>query len=210
MDHMVLALSAPSANRGSGPFHVNPWQASSVISWRTEGSLLIEADIREFLLTGYPRLVAGLTLMAGSRAAAEDAVQEAVARAWERSQRGEPIDSLPAWVTRVAVNLSRSRWRRSRVEQRGRERIGGAGGPAHRDDRPEDRIDVRRALAALPRRQREATVLRYYLGLDVAEVAAALGVTEGTAKTTLYRARQTLAAALGDHDEQAQDHVPLR
>lgn len=65
------------------------------------------------------------------------------------------------------------------------------------------------ALAALPRRQREATVLRYYLGLDVAEVATALGVTEGTAKTTLFRARQALAIALGDHDEEAQD-VPLR
>ena len=172
--------------------------------------LLIEADIREFLVTGYPRLVAGLALMAGSRAAAEDAVQEAVARAWERSQRGESIESLPAWVTRVAVNVSHSRWRRTRVEQRGRDRVVDRATPADPDDRPEDRIDVRRALAALPRRQREATVLRYYLGLDVAEVAAALGVTEGTAKTTLFRARQALAAALGDHDEEAQDHVPLR
>ena len=168
--------------------------------------LLIEADIREFLVTGYPRLVAGLALMAGSRAAAEDAVQEAVARAWERSQRGEQIESLPAWVTRVAVNLSHSRWRRTRVEQRGRERIASQPTPAD----PDDRIDVTRALAALPRRQREATVLRYYLGLDVTEVARALGVTEGTAKTTLFRARQALAAALGDHDEEAQDHVPLR
>jgi RNA polymerase sigma factor (sigma-70 family) len=96
------------------------------------------------------------------------------------------------------------------VEQRGRDRIGGAAGQAEPDDRTEDRIDVRRALAALPRRQREATVLRYYLGLDVAEVAAALDVTEGTAKTTLFRARQALAAALGDRDEEAQDHVPLR
>jgi RNA polymerase sigma-70 factor (ECF subfamily) len=149
--------------------------------------------------------VAGLTLMAGSRAAAEDAVQEAVARAWERSQRGDAIESLPAWVTRVAVNLSHSRWRRSRAEARGRERIGAPGAPAD----PDERLDVERAVAALPTRQREATVLRYYLGLDVAEVATALGVTEGTAKTTLFRARQALAAALGDHDEEAQDRVPL-
>jgi len=59
---------------------------------------------------------------------------------------------------------------------------------------------VLRALAALPRRQREATVLRYYLGLNVAEVATALGIHEGTAKTTLFRARQALAAALGERD----------
>jgi RNA polymerase sigma-70 factor (ECF subfamily) len=133
-------------------------------------------------------------------------VQEAVARAWERSQRGESIDSLPAWVTRVAVNLTHSRWRRARVEARGRERLGTRPAPAADAD---DRMDVERALAALPRRQREATVLRYYLGLDVNEVASALGVTEGTAKTTLFRARQALATALGNHDEEAQD-VPLR
>jgi RNA polymerase sigma-70 factor (ECF subfamily) len=170
-------------------------------------ALLSEADIREFLVTGYPRLVAGLALMAGSRAAAEDAVQEAVARAWERTQRGEnEIRSLPAWVTRVAVNLTHSRWRRARAEARGRELLSGPRASADADER----LDVERALAALPRRQREATVLRYYLGLDVAEVAAALGVTEGTAKTALFRARQALAAALGDHDEEAQDRVPLR
>jgi RNA polymerase sigma-70 factor (ECF subfamily) len=172
---------------------------------REDRLLLSDTDIREFLATGYPRLVAGLTLVAGSRAAAEDAVQEAVARAWERSQRGESIDSLPAWVTRVAVNLTHSRWRRARVEARGRERLGTIPAAADADDR----IDVERALATLPRRQREATVLRYYLGLDVAEVACALGVTEGTAKTTLFRARQALAATLGDQDEEAQD-VPLR
>jgi RNA polymerase sigma factor (sigma-70 family) len=71
-----------------------------------------------------------------------------------------------------------------------------------------ERIDVLRALAALPRRQREATVLRYYLGMDVAEVASALGVHEGTAKTTLFRARQALAAALDERDiEEAQDRA---
>ena len=166
--------------------------------------LLSEADIREYLATGYPRLVAGLALMAGSRAAAEDAVQEALARAWERSQRGDSIDSLSAWVTRVAVNLTHSRWRRARVEARN-----GPEPPRLPAD-ADDRMDVERALAALPRRQREATVLRYYLGMDVAEVARTLGVTEGTAKTTLFRARQALAAALGDHDEEANDRVPLR
>lgn len=181
-------------------------RASVGCTGREDPALLSDADIREFLVTGYPRLVAGLALAAGSRAAAEDAVQEAVARAWERSQRGEPIDSLPAWVTRVAVNLTHSRWRHARVEARGRGRLGSFPVAADADDR----MDVERALAALPRRQREATVLRYYLGLDVAEVAGALGVTEGTAKTTLFRARQALAAALGDHDEEAQDHVPLR
>lgn len=47
-----------------------------------------EIAIREFLYTGYPRLVAAAALASGSRPAAEDAVQEALLRAWERSEKG--------------------------------------------------------------------------------------------------------------------------
>ena len=159
-------------------------------------------------MTTYPRLVAGVALIAGSRAAAEDAVQEALARAWERSERGEWIESLPAWVTRVAVNLSKSRLRRMRVEARHREIV---------DHEPRDgggsasdaRIDVARALAGLPHRQREVTVLRYYLGLNVAEIADTLQIREGTVKTSLFRARAALAAALGEAVEEENDHVAL-
>jgi RNA polymerase sigma factor (sigma-70 family) len=132
-----------------------------------------------------------------------------VARAWERSERGDEIESLTAWVTAVSLNLARSRLRRVAAEHRARERMGsrvGTAAPVPSD--AGERIDVLRALAALPRRQREATVLRYYLGMDVAEVASALGVHEGTAKTTLFRARQALAAALDERDiEEAQDRA---
>lgn len=177
-----------------------------------EGALRLidEAAIREFLATQYPRLVAAVALVAGSRAAAEDAVQEALARAWERSQRGEQIESLGAWATRVAMNLSKSRLRRIRAEARARERIVATASARSVAALGGERVDVERALAALPGRQREAVVLRYYLGFDVAEVAEALGVHEGTAKTTLFRARRTLATALADHkDEEANDDARL-
>jgi RNA polymerase sigma-70 factor, ECF subfamily len=144
-----------------------------------------------------------VALACGSRAAAEDAVQEALARAWERSERGEEYESLRAWVMKVAINLTRSAYRRMRAERRARERLA-----ARRDldlmgGQPtiagsERSMDVARALATLPRRQREATVLRYYLDLSVLEVAAVLGVNEGTAKTTLFRARKALARSLGE------------
>jgi len=138
-------------------------------------------------------------------------VQEALARAWERSERGEQIESLKAWVTIVAVNQVRSGFRRLRAERRARQRAGPGGWADAASGLPsvpgaEQAVDVQRALMALPRRQREATVLRYYLDLDVAEVARALRVNEGTAKTTLYRARRALAAALGEERlEEAND-----
>lgn len=126
-------------------------------------------------------------------------MQEALARAWERS---EPVGSLEAWVTAVATNLMRSGWRRARAERRARER---ARSKAQAPAPSEDAVDVRRALLKLPPRQREATVLRYYLGLDVSEVATAMRVSEGTVKTTLHRARAALARALGDQEEEPSD-----
>ena len=167
---------------------------------------LDDETIRDFLETSYPRLVAAVALVAGSRDAAEDAVQEALARAWERAGT-EEIRSLPAWVTRVSLNLSRSRWRRLRAEVKAVERLGRPSDPSHDDPRPE----VEQALRRLSRRQREVTVLRYYLALDVSEIAGALGVSEGTVKTQLFRARGALAELLGDGEqEEVDDPAELR
>jgi RNA polymerase sigma-70 factor (ECF subfamily) len=161
-----------------------------------------EVAIREFLHTAYPRLVAAVALACGSRPAAEDAVQEALLRSWERSEKGQEIDSLEAWVTTVAMNLSRSGLRRLRSERRARTRLA-----VPRSLEPDaERLDVERALSTLPRRQREAVVLRYYLQLDTREIAGALGINEGSVKSTLFRARAALAAALElDQDEEAND-----
>lgn len=167
-----------------------------------EGARVDDASLRDFVAGVYPKLVGGLALVTGNRALAEDAVQEALARAWERSQRGERLDSLPAWVTHVSLNLARNRLRSLRAERRARDRLAGApAGPEYAErvaERVQDRVDVRQALAGLPRRQREATVLRYYLDLDVADVATAMGVPEGTAKSLLARARNRLAQRLAD------------
>lgn len=168
-----------------------------------------EGDLRVFLVSEYPRLVAALTLASGNRSAAEEAVQEALARAWERSERGERIESLPAWVTRVALNHLRSGFRRLRVQRRAAAKMAPEpwAGAAPFEDQ-EAAADVARALAALPRRQREATVLRYYLDMDVSEVARSLGTSEGTVKTTLHRARKALAVSLGEQElEEANDRV---
>ena len=61
-------------------------------------------------------------------------------------------------------------------------------------------MDVVRALAQLTKTQRETTVMHYYLGMSVAEVGRALGVSDGTVKSTLHRARQILGPALGIDD----------
>lgn len=158
--------------------------------------------LREFVDGEYQQVVATVALVCGSAAAAEDAVQEAMARAWEKSEAGADIRNLAAWITTVALNLVRSQMRRWLCERRARERLA----PLQRSvpDAPSasgDAYAVRQALRALPRRQREVTALRYYLGLDVVEIAEWLGISDGTVKAMLFRARQTLAVALSDDEE---------
>jgi len=170
--------------------------------------LTMDERLREFIEGEYRQVVATVEMVCGSLAAAEDSVQEALARAWEREGRGEQIERLPAWVTTVALNLARSQMRRWRSERNARARLA----PLQRDlpDAPSasgDAYAVREALRALPRRQREVTALRYYLGLDVAAIAAWLGIGEGTVKAQLFKARQALAIALrdDDYDEERDD-----
>jgi RNA polymerase sigma factor (sigma-70 family) len=160
-----------------------------------EGAL-DEVAIRQFLERDYARLVAGLSLVTGSQPVAEDAVQEALARAWERSLRGEVISSLRGWVAVVALNVVRSRFRRLRVERSALRFTEGAR-PALSLDASEDRLDLERALRSIPRRQRDAIVLRYAVDLPIRDVATALGLTEEGVKALLYRARRSLADALG-------------
>lgn len=162
---------------------------------RGGGIALLEPEIRHFLQHQYPRLVAAVALVAGSRAAAEDAVQEALLRTWERAERGDEIGSLANWVATVALNLSRSGIRRAIAERRARRQIVAASAGTLPEPSG-DPIDVERALAGLPRRQREVAVLRYLLDMDIRETARALGVSDGTVKSQLADARRGLASAL--------------
>ena len=165
-----------------------------------------DPTITEFVQRDYPRLVNAVALVTGSYPEAEDLVQEALARAWSRIDRGLTIDSLPNWVAAVALNLSRSRWRRLVVERRALERMDVT--PAAPPD--DVQADVARALATLPRRQREVSVLRYLMAMPTREVAEVLGISEGTVKNSLSKARDALAIQLAIEDEEVGSDVEDR
>lgn len=114
------------------------------------------------------------------------------------TERAGRADRVAARVgDTVAMNLVRSGFRRILAERRARTRTFTTS-TLPSATTVEASVDIGRALLGLPRRQREATVLRYYLDLDLAEIARVLSVSEGTVKTTLYRARQALAIQLGE------------
>jgi len=159
-----------------------------------------EEQLAQFVAGEYPGLVAALSLVCGDRSVAEDAVQEALARAVVAQRRGT-IDSLPAWVRVVALNQLRNRWRSRSREQRATQLLRDTQVPPGVDDELERSMDLAAALASLPRRQREALALHYRLGLSVADSARAMRVSDGTVKTLLSRARATLGAALRDEED---------
>ena len=169
-----------------------------------------EEDLRRFLAADYRRLVAAFTPIAGSMAAAEDAVEEALARAWERARRGETFDDLTVWVAVVARNLLRTRFRRLAVERRARRRLAAAERPVAGPEAGFEHTDVLEAVAALPRRQREAVGLHYLADLAVADVARATGTSEGAVKVQLHRARRSLAASLQADAPEEVDEVAER
>lgn len=147
------------------------------------------------------------TLLVGERAVAEEVVQEAFLRTyagWWRLRR----PTRAQWYLRTAVvNLCRSRGRRRATEDRGNRTVWATDrGPAGHwtDDAVGDALAVVDAVRALPRRQREAVVLRYYGDLAERDVAVAMGCSVGTVKSQLAKARASLARRLDDPERRGE------
>lgn len=125
----------------------------------------------------YEAMVRVAYLMLGSRAEAEDATQDAFARVHMRWAR---LDSPAGYLRRAVVNGSIDRLRRRRVARR-------VDGLHIVEAARLEADELSDALARLPARQRAALILRYYEGLRDREVADALGVRPGTAKSLIHR-----------------------
>jgi RNA polymerase sigma-70 factor, ECF subfamily len=146
-----------------------------------------------YFLHNYGRLVAELYSVVGSLADAEDAVQEAFARASVRWQRLRDYDHPEAWVRRVALNLAASSLRHTRRKLAAYRRVGV---PPPAPPPGEDRVMLAQALGRLRRRHREVLVLHYLAELSVEEMARVLRIPVGTVKGRLFRARAALEREL--------------
>lgn len=149
----------------------------------------------EDVYTGqYRRLVTLVTAVAGSRAEAEEAVQEAFVRGLGLTGRRAVVDDPEGWLYRVAVNLIRSRWRHAVRGRRAATRLSSVYEAGL--DRSDDRIVLLAALRRLPFEQREALVLHYLADLPLIAIATRVDAPLGTVKARLSRGREALARLL--------------
>ena len=134
----------------------------------------------------------------GSAADAEDAVQEALIRAWRALPRFRAESQFSTWIYRIQLNA---------IHDQRAKRTRGSGTPLDDVAEPEDPRDaihtselstaLQDALNALDETYRTAVLMSDISGMSYSEIAAVLGIAEGTVKSRIFRGRAELARLLG-------------
>jgi RNA polymerase sigma-70 factor (ECF subfamily) len=179
----------------SGGTRIGPAIDRSLIDRARNGDLDAFASIVNARMDAVYRLTSAIL---GNEADARDAAQETFVAAWRQLTRLRESEKFEAWLQRIAINAARQT-HRARSRRRIREipsstvvALAERAAGAPRDDAAI--LDA--ALATLPVDQRAILVLHHLEGHPIAELAAVLGVPEGTAKSRLFAARRALAAAI--------------
>jgi RNA polymerase sigma-70 factor (sigma-E family) len=164
---------------------------------RAAGASTANEAIGLLFRTRGTRIVRLAYMLTGNAAAAEELAQEAFIATWRAWTRLRTQEAALAYVRSSVVNLSRSALRRKAVELR------------HRVTRVDSavevdvpvRVDVLRAVSALPKRQRECVALRFFEDLTEVETAEVLGISVGTVKSQTWKALRRLELEMGGGHE---------
>jgi len=153
---------------------------------------------------GVARRVARAVL--GNPEDADDAAQDAMLSALVKLDQYDPRRPFGPWLLRIVANAATDRRRRRTVRRVEPLDAGLAAGGPRPDTTAERRAlgeRLRQALAELPERRRVAVVLFDVEGYSHAEIAAVLGIPEGTVRSEVFHARRRLRALLADWKEEA-------
>jgi RNA polymerase sigma-70 factor (ECF subfamily) len=162
---------------------------------------MTEEEFDAFYATAFPRLTGQLYAFTGDHGEAQDVVQEAFVRAWDR-RRQFLADSAPeAWIRTVAMRLAVSRWRRAK---RWLELVRRTPPPDSTPGPDPEHTALVAALRELPEVQRMAIVLHHLCDLSVQQVASETGAPVGTVKARLSRGRAALAKRLAVDEAEAE------
>lgn len=131
---------------------------------------------------------------------AEEMAQDAFMQIYRKLDKFRGDSTFSTWVFSVSLNLYRSTMRRKSLpfeSTNALETVAGGQHPQLQVEQKEREELIRQAVAALPRRYRDAVIMFYFREMDLQETAAILGISEGTAKAWLHRGRKLLGKKLG-------------
>ena len=172
------------------------------VTGASEGGETAAAELPELFRRHHAELLRLAVLIVRDQPTAEDVVQDVFTRLHARGHRAGDLDESLLYLRAAVLNGCRSVLRRQAIGSR----LGSlqswpyprlmTRSAEQEAIRAEDRDEVLRALAKLSARRREVLVLRYYLNLSEAEIAATLGISTGTVKSTAARGLAALARLL--------------
>lgn len=142
------------------------------------------------------RLYAVARLMLRSSDLAEDAVQEALVRAWQQLPSLRDPDRFDAWLYRLVVNACADQGRQLRRWTQQVRPIPLQASITDDTGSIADRELLERGFSRLKPEQRAVVILHYSSGFSAAEIARILGIPDGTARSRLYYATEAMRAAL--------------
>jgi RNA polymerase sigma factor (sigma-70 family) len=159
-----------------------------------EGRQELSVSFEDFYEIEHGALFGALVLITGNRREAEDVMQDAFLRIWERWHLVQSLANPTGYLYRTAMNSFRMRRRRALVAARHAIRRLRT---TKELEEAEARHEVDRGLAAMPPRQRAAVVLTELLEFSSGEAAEALGVKPATVRKLAQQGRDTLRRTLG-------------
>lgn len=163
--------------------------------------------LAELARTRGSALVGYAHLLVGDRAAAEDLVQEAFVRVFSR-RRGGAVQQWEPYVRRAILTVFLDERRLSGRRHVRRHLVAAPATTPDPSVGVGQDVDIERALATLPPRERACVVLRLHDDLTVPEIATELGLAAGSVKRYLHDAALRLAPLLGPHVLDDVEDVP--
>jgi RNA polymerase sigma-70 factor, ECF subfamily len=185
-----------------------PREAAADLGTRTDAELVVAClegrrEAFDEIVARHQKVIYQLCYrFAGNHADASDLSQETFLRAWRGLRGFRQHATLRTWLYRVAVNVSLNRVSRQLPPAENVDEASlidrSSDGPGDQLSRDEQAALVRRAIAALPNRQRATVILRIYHELPHHEIAAILGSSVGTVKANFFHALRNLRRLIGE------------
>jgi RNA polymerase sigma-70 factor (ECF subfamily) len=201
---MSCALSTPSEQYLSAGY--TPGRAGAFMTQRMSRTVALgkegggsepegssAAGFESFFVAEHVRLYRALYVITGRSHEAEELMQEAFVKVWERWDRVADMENPTAYLYRTAMNEFRSRYRRAKAAAKRALKIGE---PRDLFSEADDRDVVARALRGLAPRQRAALILTQLLDLSSEEAGRVLGVSAASVRALVHQGRVAMVRNL--------------